>query len=161
MARNIDNQPDETFVEIAAGLVLAAIAAMLLIWIIPANVHSGSSEYDIAPSFFPTLSAWFLMGLSLALVALKASRLTSMRQFLANSGTGIEVVFRIVCWSLVGGLAYLGMTYVNFILTGIVLIIAGAFACHYRQMGKLLCVAIGLPIIIQNVAWLVFEVRLP
>jgi tripartite tricarboxylate transporter TctB family protein len=149
-----------TVTDIAAGLVLAAISVTALLWLIPNFIESGASEYDIGPAFFPKLTAWVVLALSVALT------LTNMVRYRASgsrdlSGQGWSVLFEIFAWTLVGGLTLFGLSKVSFLLTAALLVAFGAVVAGYRRWWVIAVLALVFPVVVDQIVWLVFTVDLP
>ena len=161
MSEDEENQSEQSVVDVAAGLILAAISIVTLAWIIPANVNSSVAENDVSPAFFPNLAMWLLLGLSLSLVI---SRIVQTRNFghaVTTSTSWKPIVSQAFIWHVVGTLAFLGLANIGFLATSSILVILGGLACHFRNWWLLGGLAIIFPIVVVQISWIVFEVNLP
>ena len=164
MSSNHDRQADtdlsdQHVIEIAAGLVLSAVALALLFWVIPAHVNHTNNKHDISPDFIPKAAAWTLLALSLSLIFDRVRKTTNIRKSIADSTAGSSIIVQLFAWLLVAGLAYAGIVYVSFHVTAAALIVTGALACHYPNWRTLALVAITAPVLIGQISWLVFSVK--
>ncbi len=157
----LDPDPVTPVIDIAAGLFLAAMATTALLWLIPNYIVSGAGEYDVGPAFFPKMSAWIVLVLSLSLVIIKAYALKIDAKTPPGSRSGQSIVFEIIVWSLIAVLALLGIAKSGFVLTASLIIGMGAIACGYRTWWLIAVLAITFPLIVNQLVWLFFTVALP
>ena len=148
-------------IDIAAGLVLAALSALCLLWIIPNHVGTAVSENDLSPAFFPQLTAWLCLALSLYLVAVQAARIKSFSALQAGLSEGRSILFDIVAWAAVASLAWFAMSAIGYVPTAVILLVLGAMVCRFRHALAIAGLAIVLPAAIDQLAWLIFQVDLP
>ncbi|MDA4845061.1 tripartite tricarboxylate transporter TctB family protein [Hoeflea poritis] len=148
-------------IDIAAGLVLAAMSAICLTWIIPNHVGTGASENDLSPAFFPRLTAWLCLALSLCLVAVQAARINSLSALRTGLAKGRSVLFETVAWAAVASLAWFAMSVIGYMPTAAALLVLGAIVCRFRHALAIAGLAIVLPAAIDQMAWLIFQVDLP
>jgi len=157
----LDPNPVTPVIDIAAGLFLAAMAALALLWLIPNYIVSAAGEYDVGPAFFPKMSAWIVLVLSLSLVIIKVYGLKTEAKTLPGGRSGQSIVFEIIIWSLIAVLALLGITKSGFVLTASLIIGLGAIACGYRTWWLIALLAVVIPLIINQLVWIIFTVALP
>ncbi len=160
-AQTPDQGSERAAVDIAAGLVLAAASIVCLAWIIPNHVGTSVSEHDISPAFFPNLTAWLVLALSLALVATRIPRIDRQQGRLGGLSAGRPIVLQTAAWAVAALLAWYGMTAIGYMPTAAAILVAGAVACRYRNIFAIVGLAIVLPIAIDQLAWFVFQVDLP
>ncbi len=153
-------EPVTSVTDIVAGLVLAAMAVVALVWLIPNYMDAGASQYDIGPAFFPKLTAWAVLVLSLALSATKALRYRASNAHGA-ADQGRWVLFEILAWTLVGGLTLFGLSRVSFVLTAALLVAFGAVVAGYRRWWVIAILAVVFPLAVDQVVWIIFTVDLP
>ncbi len=156
-----DSVSERAAVDVAAGLVLAAVSIVCLAWIIPNHVGTNVSEHDISPAFFPNMTAWLVLALSVALVATRIARIDRQRGPLGGLSTGLPIVVETAAWAIVATLAWYGMTAVGYMPTAAAILVTGAVACRYRNILAVAGLAIVLPVAVDQLAWLVFQVDLP
>jgi len=123
-------------IDIAAGIAMAAMSLIALIWVIPNYVEVGTSDFDIGPAFFPNFTATLVLGLSALLIVTRAIRYTS-----GNPGLPGKVIV--------------------FLLTATLIIGAGVIMCGYRVWWVIALLAVVFPLIIDQAAWFIFTVDLP
>ena len=144
-------------VDIAAGLVLAAAALFALVWLVPANTRPASSAFDVAPGFFPSLAAWAVLILSIALVLARLRRLAPAEE----AGAGFRVVGEIALWAAVASATVAGLSTVGFLPTAMVLMAATMAFAGVRRWWLIALWAAVFPLLVERAAWLVFTVDLP
>lgn len=144
-------------IDIVSGLVLATLSVIALVWLIPANVSGVSDGTDVSPAFFPRLTAWVILVLSLIMVAHRFLRSdpgdgwVAGRRILAE--TGAVLIFALTVGTLVPVFGYLP--------TSILVILVGGFIAGYRRWWALILLAVLFPIIVRFGAWTIFTVELP
>ena len=144
-------------IDIAAGLVLAAMSTAALFWLIPNYVELGTSKHDVGPAFFPQLTAMLVLGFSLVLAIAKTIRYRKGNPGLSGTSLGMETVI----WAAISVLTVLGISKLGFLFIAPLLIGLGAIVCGYRIWWIIAALAIAFPIIIDQAAWLLFTVDLP
>lgn len=148
--------------EVAAGLILAAAAALTLFWLIPNHTEPSLSEHDIAPGFFPALAAWAVLILSLLFIV---TRLHALRKEIPTgasfSVSSLSVATEIAVWGLAGLLTVIGLTTAGFLVTAPLLIAFWMFVGGRRIWWQVLLLALLFPLLLEQLAWIVFTVRLP
>lgn len=143
--------------EVAAGSILAAAAAFALLWLIPSHTEPSLSEHDIAPGFFPSLAAWAVLILSALFIA---TRLQALRQE-TPAGDSLSLAAEVAVWGLAGLLTVLGLSTVGFLVTAPLLIVFWMFVGGRRIWWQVLLLALLFPLVLEQLAWIVFTVRLP
>lgn len=157
-AENRETGNDETdLIDIAAGLVLAAMSIATLVWLIPNYVELGTSKHDVGPAFFPRLTAFVVLGFSVLLVITKAIRYRKSIPDLS----GMSILVEVAIWAVISILTILGFSRFGFIFTAPLLIGLGAIVCRYRVWWVIAVLAVSFPFIIDQAAWLIFSVDLP
>ena len=153
------NRPEDAspLIDVVAGLLLAAMSLFALLWLIPNHTGAALSEHDISPGFFPTFAAWAVLALSVLFVATRAGALRSA----AQTAGGLSIVIEIAVWSLAGALTVLGLSTVGFLIAAPILIAAWMIVGGRRAWWQLLLLALLFPLVIDQLAWIVFTVQLP
>ena len=144
-------------IDIAAGIAMAAMSLIALIWVIPNYVEVGTSDFDIGPAFFPNFTATLVLGLSALLIVTRAIRYTS-----GNPGLpGKVIVFEIALWAVISVSIIPSFAKLGFLLTATLIIGAGVIMCGYRVWWVIALLAVVFPLIIDQAAWFIFTVDLP
>lgn len=159
-AENEDSGENPPIFNIVAGILLAAVSLWLLFVTIPNNVGQAAGKNDISPSLFPTMAAWLLFGLSISLVALHAPKLRK-RGVSSGDQNGLWVIAQFAIWMLVAALAYVGLKTIGFYVVGTTVIAIAALACGYRNYLLIGGLALAVPVITSQFAWILFQVQLP
>ena len=147
-------------IDIVASIFLATISIWLLIVTIPKNIGQAAGKNDISPSLFPTLAAWFLLGLSLSLIAVHLAKLRVQGGGDSGRNSG-WIVTEFVIWMLTATLLYFGLQTIGFLVVAAFTIALGALTAGYRNYWMIGGLAVVIPLIISQIAWLVFQVQLP
>jgi len=147
-------------IDIVASIFLATISIWLLIVTIPKNIGQAAGKNDISPSLFPTLAAWFLLGLSLSLIAVHVAKLRVQGGNGSDQNSG-WIAMEFIIWMLTATLLYFGLQTIGFLVVAAVTIALGALAARYRNYWMVCSLAVIIPLIMSQTAWLVFQVQLP
>ena len=160
-----DGEPEDRVtaspkIDIVVSIFLATVSIWLLIVTIPKNIGQAAGKNDISPSLFPTLAAWFLLGLSLSLITVHVVKLRS------HGGNGSDqnigwIAMEFIIWMLTATLLYFGLQTIGFLAVAAVTIALGALAAKYQNYWMICSLAVIIPLIMSQTAWLVFQVQLP
>jgi|TARA_B100000767_G_scaffold273408_1_gene303412 hypothetical protein len=160
-----DGEPEDRVtaspkIDIVVSIFLATVSIWLLIVTIPKNIGQAAGKNDISPSLFPTLAAWFLLGLSLSLITVHVVKLRS------HGGNGSDqnigwIAMEFIIWMLTATLLYFGLQTIGFLVVAAVTIALGALAAKYQNYWMICSLAVIIPLIMSQTAWLVFQVQLP
>lgn len=151
-----DGSDTAPVIDLASGLLLAGLAGLALVWIIPANVDADAGDYDVSPIFMPKLIAWVVLALGLALAGSAAKR--------ARTGwqpASWTILSDTAGWAVASTLAYLALVHIGFQVTAPIIIAAGLWFAGQRSLILIVVLAIGLPLAIHTGAWQIFQVALP
>ncbi|WP_282607239.1 tripartite tricarboxylate transporter TctB family protein [Pelagibius sp. Alg239-R121] len=161
--KDLSVRPEQTSAEetshadTATGLFLVAVSVFALLWLIPQNTLPSASEHDISPDFFPSLAAWTVLLLSLLFVVIRLRRFRR----LAKAERSLVVFVEVVVWAVAGGITVLGLSTVGFLATAAILTAVWMFIGGSRTWWHLLLLATLFPLAVEQIAWIVFTVRLP
>ena len=160
-----DGEPEDRVtaspkIDLVVSIFLATVSIWLLIVTIPKNIGQAAGKNDISPSLFPTLAAWFLLGLSLSLITVHVVKLRS------HGGNGSDqnigwIAMEFIIWMLTATLLYFGLQTIGFLVVAAVTIALGALAAKYQNYWMICSLAVIIPLIMSQTAWLVFQVQLP
>ena len=152
-------QPDGASpqVDVAAGAILAAISLFTLLWLVPNQTESSASEHDLSPGFFPTLAAATVLFLSVLIVA---SRLRHWGRGEAGS-RGLSVLVEMASWTALSALVVLGLSEVGFLATMPILIALWMLVGGRKVWWQVLLLASLFPVVVDQLAWMIFSVALP
>lgn len=148
---------DGAAIDIAAGLVLAATALFAILWLVPENTESASSEFDIAPAFFPTLSAGIVLVLAIGMVVHRIVARPARDAALSGMGILAETIVSLG----IAALAVAGLVHLGFLPVATLLIGAGMVAAGQRNWLLIIAISLVFPVLIDQGAWLIFTVDLP
>ena len=86
------------------------------------EINQLSSENDISPSLFPTLSAWFLLGLSLVLITLNGLKLRN-RDFRNLDKAFILILLEAIICLITAAAIYLLLPLAGFLILDFLLVV--------------------------------------
>ena len=160
-----DGEPEDRVtaspkIDIVVSIFLATVSIWLLIVTIPKNIGQAAGKNDISPSLFPTLAAWFLLGLSLSLITVHVVKLRSHGGYGSDQNIG-WIAMEFIIWMLTATLLYFGLQTIGFLVVAAVTIALGALAAKYQNYWMICSLAVIIPLIMSQTAWLVFQVQLP
>ncbi len=153
--------------DISAGLFVALVSALLLVWIIPVNTSPPQSESNLSPAFLPSVAAATMLVLSLLMVV---SRLLLRRhveegvheEFGAEArGIGWSELRDIAIWSAFAAAMIAGYTTVGFLLTSIPALALMLYFTGERHLVTIAATALLTPTLLYLIAWHAFSVQLP
>ena len=153
--------------DIAAGLFIAAFAALLLVWIIPANTSPPQSESNLSPAFLPTVAAVTMLLLSLLLTAttLLKERLegSALHEEFGAEATGIgwREIRDIAIWGAFSSATMVGFSTIGFVATSIPALALMLLYAGQRNLVAIAATSIATPELIYLIAWHAFGVQLP
>ena len=153
----LENKGKDDAMDIVAGLFLALLAVIALVWIIPSHTETTSSDYDVSAAFFPYLAVWTTFGFSILLIISRLLKFKRLQGNIIDRGILIEVV----CWSGIsiitfGGLAFIGFAWIMPLLVASAMIFSGN-----RTWWLIGVLSIAFPILVDQLIWLIFTVDLP
>lgn len=139
------------------GLVLTVVSLLALVWIIPASVPGEASSGEVAPSFFPNLTAGVVLVCSVALVVTNRSAIS------IRLGTeGLRTLGELAGWAVLAASIWLLLRYVGFIPASIAATAAFTLIARYRGRFWLAAlIAILLPVALQSGVQALFDITLP
>lgn len=141
-------------VDLAAGLCLAALSLVALLWLIPNHTQPADSQFDVAPGFFPSLSAGAVLVLSIVLL------LRRWRQAPGGAG-GLHIVAELAVWSALAVAIMLALSHIGFLAMAPVVIAGAMLFAGNRNWWLIAAMAMVFPLFVEAAAWLVFTVDLP
>ena len=153
--------------DIAAGFFVAAFAALLLIWVIPANTSPPQSESNLSPSFLPSVAAVTMLVLSLllsvgTLLGRRRSESDVHEEFGAEArGIGWTELRDIAVWGCFSAVMIAGYTTVGFLATSVPALALMLLFTGVRSPLTIAATSILTPGLIYLIAWHAFSVQLP
>lgn len=144
-------------ISLVAGIVLAALSTFALLWLIPANVATGSSAGDLPPNTVPNLSAGLVLLLSLALII--QSLLRRKRQGKRTGGR--HILAELTTAAAVFGGVWLAFIKPGFLVMSIPFMSAAMLYAGGRNLWIIAVISVVLSVIIYFGVWEIFTVQLP
>lgn len=139
------------------GLVLALLSLIALIWVIPFAVPGEASRGEVAPSFFPNLTAGVIFVCSVALVILNRSALRES----AHVG-GWMILAEVLGWGLFATVLMVLLTHVGFVAASILATVAATVVSRYHGRWWIpVTIAIILPFALRYAVQALFSIDLP
>jgi putative tricarboxylic transport membrane protein len=153
--------------DIISAIVIAALAALLLFWIIPTHTSPPQSEGNLSPGFLPSVAA----GAMLVLATLLG--LTSFLGTVGNQeeeheefgseahGIGLRDATDTLAWAAFATAMMVGFQTIGFIATAIPALAGMMLYSGERRRIAIVSVALAVPLFIQQIAWHAFSVQMP
>ena len=139
------------------GVVLAVLSLVALVWVIPAAVPGEASRGEVAPSFFPKLTAGIIFICSLALAVLNRDALRAN----ARIG-GWTILGEIAGWGVLATTIMLLLIHVGLVPASILATAVATVVARYRgHWGIPVVVAIALPFVLRFGVQALFSIELP
>lgn len=144
-------------IDVAFGLLFAALAALALVWLIPAQVSTRVAGTDVSPTFMPQLAAGTVLVLSLVLVGHRVAR----ARLSGGAREGGRLMVEMAALGAGGVAVMVGLATVGFLPTAMGLIVVGGLVARHRPRWWLLVLAVVFPVVVDLGAWHIFFVDLP
>jgi len=153
----LENKEKDVAMDIVAGLFLAFLAVITLVWIIPSHTETTSSDYDVSAAFFPYLAVWTTFGFSILLIISRLLKFKRLQGNIIDRGILIEVV----CWSGISIITFGGLAFIGFVWTMPLLVASAMIFSGNRTWWLIGVLSIAFPILVDQLIWLIFTVDLP
>ena len=153
----LENKGKDDAMDIVAGLFLALLAVIALVWIIPSHTETTSSDYDVSAAFFPYLAVWTTFGFSILLII---SRLLKFQRLKGNL-IDRRILIEVVCWSGISIITFGGLAFIGFAWTMPLLVASAMIFSGNRTWWLIGLLSIAFPILVDQLIWLIFTVDLP
>ena len=140
-----------------SGLVLTAVSLVALIWVIPAAVPGEASSGEVAPSFFPNLTAGVVLVCSVALVVANRAAVNTRL-----GPEGWRILAELAGWTIFAVTLWLMLRHLGFVAASV--IATAVFTLVSRYRGRLWLVgliAITLPVALRFGVEALFGINLP
>ena len=167
----MDDLPaDALKTDLLSAIALIALSGVALVWLIPTQISTQAGEYDLSPSFFPSVGVWIVLTLSVLLLMVRALEFwQTLRQRKGNQILGPKAVnvsvraiaIEFFAWTVAGSVFVCLLPMAGFLPLGILVVIVGTRVCGRRDwlpgiaLGGLFCW------LVQAGAWSLFTVALP
>lgn len=153
--------------DIITGCLLTALGLFTIFHIIPQEI-SGTSDYGLAPDFFPLTLAWLATGLSALLVALRLLPLVATGRGDRQAGEEEPAPMERADFAFIGAcavfliLGYYAMEHVGFLAAGAAIIaVAMVLMGGWRNKLAVVGVSLVLPFVIDQAFRSIFLIYLP
>lgn len=153
--------------DIVAAIVIAAVAIVLLVWIIPQHTSPPQSEGNLSPAFMPSLAVGVMLVLAILLgVSAWFSRDdgdgVEHEEFGTEAhGIGLTDAADVALWGCFAAAMMVGFLTVGFIPTAIPALVVLMLYAGQRSPVLIGSVAIAVPVLIHQIAWHAFTVQMP
>lgn len=144
-------------IDVALGLLVAALSSMALLWLIPAQISTEATGTDVSPAFIPQLAAGVMLVLSVCMVAHRILRERPAGGWARGRPLMLETA------TLAAGAAAISIAIplVGFLPVAVAVILAGGLFARYRPLWALGLLAVLFPLLVDFGAWTIFVVDLP
>lgn len=139
------------------GIVLAVLSLFALVWVIPAFVPGEASRGEVAPSFFPNLTAGVILLCSLAMIFQNRQTLAEQMRI-----EGWNILAEVAGWGLLATAIMLLLEYVGTVPASILATVVATFICRLGSRWWIAAiVAVTLPFLLRFGVQLLFSIELP
>ncbi len=150
-----------------AGILLAALSAFCLLWVIPENTAPAQSDLDLSPALMPSVAVGLCLVLSLVMLvhALRAgvSEAADLDEEFGEeaSGTDLQVLGNLLIWAVVSVVSLLIMEHVGFEPAMTVFLASAMLFVGARNPWSIGLIAVLAPIGLSQLVFHVFTTELP
>jgi len=152
---------------IGTALVLIPLCLFCIFWLVPNNTVPATSEFDVSPGFVPYIALWTMLVYSAILLLNEwrksVSNLEELDEEFGAEATGVDlqVLKNLVILIVVSVLAWLGIKYLGFEPSMMLLIAATMYYVGVRNWLSIGLTSILAPIVLSMCAWLFFSTQMP
>ncbi len=152
------------------GCALFSLALFGLLWLIPNNTSPAQSELDIAPGLIPALASLVILvlGLFLAIHSYLAQRKGHESDEMDHdefqgevTGLGWRELTNLLLWTAFSVAGILGFKYVGFHVTAGLMLAGAMVYAGCRRIVTVAITAVVSPLVISQIVWHAFTIRLP
>ena len=154
-------------INLAASLIILAMAGIALGWLIPNYVPSAHDPGDLPPTLVPMLSmaACALMALLIGVSAWRRSGDTPDETQDDEAAErlifGLKEAANLLIWLAAAAVIWLLLKYVGFVAAAAVTIAAGTVYGGIRNVWIIIASALIIPLLIDKIVWYGLNIRLP
>lgn len=153
----VQNQRAARRLDFICGTVLAAASLITLLWIIPVAVQGEAAAGEVAPSFFPRLTAGMVLLCSLGMMIANRATLKEAVDF-----GGWVILYEVAGWGVVALCIMLLLNQFGLIAASIFASIMGTVVSRYDGRWWVPgAIAILLPFILTYLVRALFSIELP
>ena len=158
-----------TIANLCAGLGLAMLGALAIIWLIPGYVTgANNTSGDITPGFMPRVGAWSMIAFG-AVVAFSAfyTILGKQEAAVQESEENETLVFgrpemvNTVILSILAAIYVFSLSNAGFIVPSAVILGISIYFAGYRRWSVLIVISIGMPVLFEYLLWHALKIPLP
>lgn len=148
--------------------MLIALCALALGWLIPTQISTDAGEYDLSPSFFPTVSVSIVLGLAFLLLVVRGWQLKLIRHKTDQANINRleeprarSIIAEFVGWTLAVVTVFWLLPIAGFLPTAVGVVIVGARVCRRQDWIPSILLGVAFCWSVQAATWSVFTVALP
>jgi cell division protein FtsW (lipid II flippase) len=139
------------------GLALAVLSLIALVWMIPAGVPGEASRGEVAPSFFPNLTAAVILACSLAMIYLNRGTLRDSVRI-----GGWIMLAEIAGWGVLSIAIMQLLKHAGTVPASILATVVATVVCRFRGRWWIpAVVAVTLPFVLRYGVQFLFSIELP
>ena len=144
--------------EFVMGLTLAALSLVGLVWLVPTHVSSEAAAYDVGPAFFPKMTLYIVLVLSLIMALFAAIG----RQAAAIDGSTLRRgSAEAAVWFFVSVAVLVLIPRIGFIPVAIGLLVVAFLVARERVWWRIALLSVAVPFATAFFAQSVFQVTMP
>ncbi len=143
--------------EVAAAVLLATVATICLVWLIPSHTQPPMSDADLSPALFPTIAASLVLLLSVGMAVHRLRRPSDE----AGELGAMTILLELFIWGLAATAIGFALPALGFVPVAIAIVLLGGIVTGYRQWWVIAPLAVGFAVVVDLGAWQFFTVDLP
>lgn len=168
------NQPASSLrIDALSAIALIALSGVALAWLIPTQISTEVGQYDLSPSFFPSMGVWIVLTLAVLLLAVRTVELlhrSLQHKFVrAPESQAVEtkavslrsIATEFFAWTIAGSAVFYLLPIAGFLPTAILIVMLGARVCGRRDWIPGIALGVVFCWLVQAGAWSFFTVALP
>jgi len=155
-------------IDALSAIALIALSGVALAWLIPTQISTDAGEYDLSPSFFPSVGVWIVLALAVLLLVVRSWELLResrhrevARPDESNSVSIVSIAREIFAWSIAGSVVFYLLPIAGFLPTAILIVLLGTRVCGRRDWLPGITLGVVFCWLVQTGAWSFFTVALP
>lgn len=160
-------------IDAISATVLIVLSAVVLAWLIPAQISTDAGEYDLSPSFFPSVGAWIVLTLAVLLLLVRVMEIVSRvrkrevadspapNQAASKPLTVGPIATEFLAWTVAGVAVFYLLPFAGFLPTAVLIVMLGTRICGRRDWLPGIALGVAFCWLVQAGAWSLFTVALP
>jgi len=163
-----DKPANSLRIDALSAVALIALSGVALGWLIPTQISTDAGEYDLSPSFFPSVGVWIVLILAVLLLTIRCWELLQKSHHRdiveadeSKSVSMASIASEFFAWSIAGSAVFYLLPIAGFLPTAILIVLLGTRVCGRRDWLPGIALGVVFCWLVQASAWSFFTVALP